>query len=76
MPPLVTTEMTTEFDDDKSFNAITTDALIAATLPKLKAGAIEIRPGQSNQLHWMSRIAPQFINGQLAGGSARYIPKG
>ena len=47
------------------FKMITTDVLVAATVKALKSGTLEIRVGQSNQLYWMSRIAPGFINGQL-----------
>jgi uncharacterized oxidoreductase len=40
----------------------------------LEAGKLEIRPGQSNQLHWMSRLAPGFINGMLFKASKPLIP--
>ena len=44
------------------------------TVKGLRAGKVEIRPGQANQLHWMSRIAPGFINAQLEKGSKGMIP--
>jgi uncharacterized oxidoreductase len=54
---------------------ITADELVDATVKALKRGALEIRVGQSNQLYWMSRIAPGFINGQLWKGSRTLIPQ-
>jgi hypothetical protein len=48
--------------------------LVAAAFKALKSGALEIRVGQSNQLYWMSRIAPGFIKGQLWKGSQSLIP--
>ena len=74
MPPAVKTDLTSGLEEDGSFKIITTDQLLEASLAGLKSGKAEIRPGQSNQLHWMSRIAPGFINGQLAKGSKQYIP--
>ena len=73
MPPLVRTEMITDMSEG-DFKVITTDVLVAAAFKALKGGALEIRVGQSNQLYWMSRIAPGFINGQLWNGSQALIP--
>ena len=42
----------------------------------LKAGSLEIRPGQSKQLALMSRLAPGFINGQLWKASKKLVPVG
>ena len=33
-------------------------------------------PSESNQLHWLSRLAPSFINGQLYKASKSFIPAG
>lgn len=74
MPPAVKTELTAEIPDNGDFKLITTDELLKASLAGLKKGALEIRPGQANQLHWMSRIAPGFINGQLGNASAELVP--
>jgi uncharacterized oxidoreductase len=74
MPPLVKTEMTANMSEG-DFKLMTTDVLVATTVKALKGGALEIRAGQSNQLHWMSRIAPGFINGQLWKGSRGLIPR-
>ena len=74
MPPAVKTDMTTELPEDGGFKIITTKQLLDAALAGFKSGKVEIRPGQANQLHWMSRIAPGFINGQIAKGSKQLIP--
>ncbi len=74
LPPAVKTELTADIPEDGEFKLITLEQLLAATVPALRAGDEEIRPGQSSQLHWMSRIAPGFINGQLAKGSATLVP--
>jgi uncharacterized oxidoreductase len=73
MPPAVKTELA-DIPDTEGFTIITTDVLVDATVAALRNGDLEIRVGQSNQLHWMSRIAPGFINGQLAKGSAALVP--
>ena len=75
LPPAVKTELTADLPDDAGFAIITVQQLLDGTFPKLRSGAAEIRPGQASQLHWMSRIAPGFINGQLAKGSAALVPK-
>ncbi len=53
---------------------ITTDELVKLSFASLKAGALEIRPGQSNQLALMRRLAPNFINKQLWKASKKLIP--
>ena len=75
MPPAVKTDLTADLPDDGGFAIITTEQLLAESIPALQKGREEIRPGQSNQLHWMSRIAPGFINGQLYNGGAPLIPE-
>lgn len=74
MPPAVRTELTADRPDDGDFKIISTEQLIKETFHGLRAGRDEIRPGQANQLYWMSRIAPGFINAQLAKGSKAMIP--
>jgi uncharacterized oxidoreductase len=41
-------------------------ALAQSAMAGIKAGKLEIRPGLSNVLKIMSRVAPQFMLGQLA----------
>jgi uncharacterized oxidoreductase len=74
MPPAVKTDMTRDVPEGQ-MKLITTDELVAATIPALEAGRTEIRPGQSNQLHWLSRLAPGFINRLLYKTSKALIPE-
>ena len=73
MPPTVRTEMTSEFDE-ASIKSITTDELVKQTVAALRAGKQEIRPGQSNLLALMRRLAPNFINRQLWKASKALVP--
>ncbi len=73
MPPAVKTELTADLPEG-DITLITTDVLINDTIKALQAGKAEIRVGQANQLHWMSRIAPNFIRAQLAKASRSLIP--
>ncbi|MEM9284167.1 MAG: SDR family NAD(P)-dependent oxidoreductase [Verrucomicrobiota bacterium] len=74
-PPAVRTDLTQDLPDDGGFKIITTDELVDATMAGLKAGKKEIRPGQANQLKLMSRLAPDFVEGQLAKGSRDLVPE-
>src|SRR3954465_10354143 len=62
MPPAVKTELTADFPEDGSVTLITTDELVKQCFAALKAGALEIRPGQAKQLAFMRRVGPDFIN--------------
>src|SRR5437899_1705423 len=64
MPPAVKTDLTADLPGG-SLTLITTDELVKRSFASFKAGALEIRPGQSKQLAFMRRLAPEFINGQL-----------
>src|SRR5947207_10344678 len=75
MPPGVKTDMTTELAEG-GINVITTDELVKQSFASLKAGALEIRPGQAKQLAWMRRLAPNFINRQLWKASKKLVPVG
>jgi uncharacterized oxidoreductase len=74
MPPFVKTELAAEVSDGGGFELITTDELVAATMRGLEAGKVEIRPGQSNMLRWMSRFVAGIINGRLYRMSKSLIP--
>jgi uncharacterized oxidoreductase len=74
MPPAVHTALTADMPDDGDFKIMTTDELMKETFKGLQAGRLEIRPGQANQLYWMSRIAPGFINAQLEKGAKSMVP--
>ncbi len=75
MPPAVKTEMTTELGEG-GVSLMTTDELVKVSFASLKAGVLEIRPGQSNQLALMRRLAPNFINKQLWKASKKLVPVG
>jgi uncharacterized oxidoreductase len=64
MPPAVGTDMTSEFDE-AGMSTMTQEDLVKQSFAGLRAGKLEIRPGQSNQLAFMRRIAPGFIGRQL-----------
>ena len=74
MPPAVRTDMTSEFPEE--IGMITTDELVKQTFTALKAGKLEIRPGQSNQVAFMRRLAPNFINRQMWNASKDMVPVG
>jgi uncharacterized oxidoreductase len=73
MPPAVRTDMTSEFDE-AGIKTITTNELVNQTVAALRAGKREIRPGQSNLLAFMRRLAPNFINRQLWKASRALVP--
>jgi uncharacterized oxidoreductase len=73
MPPAVRTDMTSEFGE-AGISTITTDELVRQTVAGLRAGREEIRPGQSNLLALMRRVAPGFINRQLWKASKALVP--
>ena len=74
MPPVVKTDMTTELAEGSGVTVITTDELVKQSFAALNAGALEIRPGQSKQLAFMRRLAPDFINRQLWKASKKLVP--
>ena len=73
MPPAVKTDMTTELAEGGG-SVISTDELVKQSFGLLKAGTLEIRPGQSKQLAFMRRLAPDFINRQLWKASKKLVP--
>ena len=75
MPPAVKTDLTADLPEG-SLNLITTDELVKQSVTALKAGALEIRPGQAKLLSLMRRLAPEFINGRLWKASKKLVPAG
>jgi len=73
MPPAVKTDMTTELAEGGG-TVISTDELVKQSFALLKTGTLEIRPGQSKQLAFMRRLAPDFINRQLWKLSKKLVP--
>jgi uncharacterized oxidoreductase len=73
MPPAVKTDLTAELAEGGT-SLITTDELVKQSFASLKAGALEIRPGQTKQLALMRRLAPDFLNRQLWKSSKKLVP--
>lgn len=73
MPPAVKTDMTTALAEGGG-TVITTDELVKQSFAALKTGAVEIQPGQSKQLAFLRRLAPNFINRQLWKSSKKLVP--
>ena len=76
MPPAVKTDLTADLAEGEGFSLMTTDELVKESFSALKAGALEIRPGQSKWLALMRRLAPDFINRQLWKVSKKLVPVG
>ncbi|MBR0694027.1 SDR family oxidoreductase [Bradyrhizobium lablabi] len=76
MPPAVRTEMTADLREEDGITMITTDRLVKEAFEALKVGGLEIRPGQSKQLAFMRRLAPDFIHRQLWKASRKLVPMG
>lgn len=76
MPPAVKTDLNAALHEEDGVTLMTTDELIKKSFADFKAGKLEIRPGQSNQLAFMRRLAPNFINRQLWKASKKLVPVG
>jgi uncharacterized oxidoreductase len=76
MPPGVKTELSAEIQEGGGIALISTDDLIRQSFAGFEAGKLEIRPGQSNLLALMRRLAPEFINRKLWKASRRLVPIG
>jgi len=74
MPPAVKTELSADIANGDGFTLITTDELVKQSFASLKAGDLEIRPGQARILALMRRLAPDFINRQLWKASKKLVP--
>ncbi|WP_294122525.1 SDR family NAD(P)-dependent oxidoreductase [Sphingomonas sp.] len=72
MPPAIETDMTSDFPEGTP--KLTTDELVRQTFVGLKAGTLEIRPGQTNQVAFMRRLAPELLNRQLWRASKVMVP--
>ena len=75
MPPAVRTDLTDEFAEH-GISMISTEKLVQLSFAALRSGKVEIRPGQSEQLAFMRRLAPDFINRQLWKASKGLVPVG
>ena len=73
MPPAVRTDLTDDFAEH-GISMISTGELVKQSFAALRAGKREIRPGQSKQLAFLRRLAPNFINRQLWNASKALVP--
>ena len=76
MPPGTKTAMTADLPEGGGVILMSTEDLIKKSFAAFKAGKLEIRPGQSNQLAIMRRVAPDFISRQLWKASKPLVPTG
>jgi uncharacterized oxidoreductase len=68
MPPLTTTDLQNAFspEDMKGVVSMNVGKMVGIAISGLRNDTEEIRPGQSNMLRIMGRIAPKFILKQLS----------
>jgi uncharacterized oxidoreductase len=74
-PPATQTELLGEFaaEEMKGITIMKVEKMVAAAISGMQNDDFEIRPGQSNQLKFMSRVAPQFILGQMSKSTDRML---
>ena len=66
-PPATKTELLDmDSEDMKGISVMSVEDMVGTALAGFAADKFEIRPGQSNQLKFMSRVAPEFILKQLS----------
>jgi uncharacterized oxidoreductase len=67
-PPATKTELLGDFnaEDMKGVSVMNVVDMVAAGVKGMENDQLEIRPGQSNQLKFMSRVAPEFILKQMS----------
>jgi len=74
-PPATQTDLLVEFnsDDMKWISIMNSQDMVKVAVRGLQNDIFEIRPGQSNQLKIMSRIAPDFILKQMSKSVERLL---
>ena len=67
-PPATHTDLLGDFnaEDMKGVSIMKVDAMVKVAVSGIQNDLFEIRPGQSNQLKFMSRLAPDFILNQMS----------
>jgi uncharacterized oxidoreductase len=67
-PPATETPLLSEMtpEERKGVSIMTVQDMVAVAMKGMQSDTLEIRPGQSNQLKLMNRIAPGFIHKMLA----------
>jgi uncharacterized oxidoreductase len=76
-PPATQTELLGDFseEDRQGISIMKVDDMVKVAVNGMMNDRFEIRPGQSNQLKMMSRIAPDFILKQLSRPVDRMLSK-
>jgi hypothetical protein len=74
MPPAVKTSLAVDLEGGVTLMPV--DELVKQSFASLKAGALEIRPGQAKQLASMRRLAPNFITGNSGKALRPWCPLG
>lgn len=76
-PPATATELLGSFDseDMKGISIMPVDKMVTAAVRGMTNDVFEIRPGQSAQLNFMSRVAPGFILKQMSRPVDRMLTK-
>lgn len=77
-PPATQTELlagSSDAEDLKDVPVMKVEDMVKACLKGFANDEFEIRPGQANQLRFMSRLAPGFILGQLSKPVDRMLSK-
>lgn len=74
-PPATATELLADMnaDDMKGVSIMGVEAMVAESIRGLAADRLEIRPGQANQLKFLSRLAPEFILKQMSRSVDRML---
>ncbi len=74
-PPATKTELMNNFDmeDMKGVTMMPVDKMVECAVRGMQNDQFEIRPGQANQLKFMSRVAPSFILSQLSKSTDRML---
>jgi len=67
-PPATKTELLGQMDpeDMKGISIMSVEAMVTTAIRGFECDQFEIRPGQANQLKFMSRLAPEFILKQMS----------
>ncbi|MGO9063614.1 MAG: hypothetical protein ACLQIH_02600 [Myxococcaceae bacterium] len=74
-PPATQTEMLGAFEqeDMKGVSVMNVEEMVRLSLKGMAEDRLEIRPGQSNQLKLMNRLAPEFILSQMSRPLVRML---
>lgn len=76
-PPATKTELVDIFDEESAgdFDLMKVDELIKSAVQGLKKDQFEIRPGQTNQVYYLSRLVPKAVIKILSKSLDRMLQK-